>query len=130
MVARRQFNKRRGRKRDRIVDVPSRQEWIDALKAAWDRSSGCFRCMLSRVPLNLKNSKSPFYATVEHVSPSKGSSGYLVVAAAINDMKSDLDFDEFKKVLPLLSRIISGKGTKADRHNLEQVLRNLQHWRR
>ena len=33
------FCKRRGRERDRIVDVPSRQEWIDASKDAWDRSN-------------------------------------------------------------------------------------------
>lgn len=129
-IARRRFNKRRGRKRDRIIDIPSRQEWITALSDSWDTKSRCFRCMISRVPLELTNHKSPFYATAEHVSPSKGSEGYLVVAAVINDMKSDLDMDEFKKVLPLLSRIVSGKGTNADRQKLEKVLRNLRHWRR
>jgi len=129
-VAKRRFNNRRGRKRDRIVDVPTRREWIDALKNAWDGSSGCFRCGISQVPLDPDDSKSPLYPTAEHVVPGKGSAGYLVVASAINDMKSDLDLDEFKKVIPLLSRIVLGKGTKTDRKTLEKVLRNLRHWRR
>jgi hypothetical protein len=70
--------------------------------------------MLSRVPLDLDNSKSPLYPTAEHVTPGKDSAGYMVVASAINDMKSDLDLDEFKKVLPLLGRIVSKKGTEKD----------------
>ncbi|QDT30032.1 hypothetical protein Enr10x_53910 [Gimesia panareensis] len=129
-VAKRRFNKFRGRKRDRIVDIPTRQDWIDALADAWDETSGCFRCRISRVPLELTNHKSPFYATAEHVAPGKRSEGFWVVAALINDMKSDLDFDEFKKVLPLLAQIALNTDKKTERRQLEQVMRKLRHWRR
>jgi hypothetical protein len=82
------------------------------------------------VPLELADHKSPFYATAEHVSPGKRSQGFWVVAALINDMKSDLDFDELKQVLPLLTRIVLHQDGKSERQQLEQVMRNLRHWRR
>lgn len=86
--------------------------------------------MISRVPLDIADHNSPFYATAEHVSPGKRSHGFLVVAALINDMKSDLDLDEFKKVLPLLTQIVLNQDENSERRQLEQVMQNLRHWRR
>jgi len=54
----------------------------------------------------------------------------MVVAAAINDMKSDLDLTEFRAALPLLTRLVSGTGSNKERDDLEHLLKNLRHWRR
>jgi hypothetical protein len=54
----------------------------------------------------------------------------MVVAAAINDMKSDLDLTEFRATLPLVSRLVCGTGSENDRDDLEHLLKNLCHWRR
>ena len=55
---------------------------------------------------------------------------WMVVAAAINDMKSDLDLTEFRAALPLVSRLVSGTGSENDRDDLEHLLKNLRQWRR
>jgi hypothetical protein len=54
----------------------------------------------------------------------------LVVAAAINDIKSDLAIDELRRVLPLLSGLVTGNAKPEDRDGLESILKNLRHWRR
>jgi hypothetical protein len=120
----RRFSKTRGKKK-RPVDVPTRAEWIEALKRSWDGSG--FRCGITGVRLEA-DSASPRYLTLDHVAPGKRSGGWMVVAALINDMKSDLDLDEFKRVIALLPGAISGDRESVDA--LQHVLSNLGHWRR
>ena len=120
-IAKRRFNPRRGRKKDRIVQVARKAEWVEALRTAWDEKGNCFRCGISGVRLVPNDASSPLYPTLDHSDPGAGTGGWLVVAAAINDMKSDLDMKELKKVLPLLSLIVTGKGSNDDREKLETV---------
>ncbi len=126
----RSFNKRRGSKRDRIVEIPSRREWFDVLRTSWDSDARCFRCMLSGVPLRPDSPESPRYPTLEHTAPGKGHGGWLVVAAAINDMKSDFDLDEFKEIIPLLAKVLYAQGDSGASSNLLRILDGLKHWRR
>lgn len=125
--AKRRFNSRRGKHATRIVPIPSRREWIEALKAAWDES--CFRCTLSQVALDPSDRSSPLYPTLDHRDPSKESGGWQVVAAAVNDMKSDLDTDEFRSATSLLARLLCRGEQPGDRNSLEQLFRGLRHWK-
>ena len=129
-LAGRRFNSRRGRQGDRIVEVPARREWIETLKAAWDRNGSCFRCMISGVQLAIDAPESPRYPTLEHTAPGKGQGGWLIVAAAINDMKSDFGPDEFEAAIPLLARIIVANGDTKASSELQKILDGLKHWRR
>jgi hypothetical protein len=129
-IARRRFNARRGRGRQRIVPVPSKAQRIEALRSAWDERASCFRCAISGVRLTTTDSSSPLYLTLDHSNPSSAGAGWLVVAAAINDMKSDMDVREFRRLLPLLGRLIAGGGKPKDRDRLETLLKTLRHWRR
>lgn len=86
--------------------------------------------MVSMVPLRPDAPNSPRYPTLEHTAPGKGHGGWLVVAAAINDMKSDFDLDEMKAVVPLLARILQPDGDSEASSDLQQVLDRLKHWRR
>jgi hypothetical protein len=129
-IVRRRFNARRGRGRKRIVPVPTKQQWIEALRSAWDEHEKCFRCRISGIRLTTTDSSSPLYATLDHSNPSSDRAGWLVVAAAINDIKSDLDVDEFRRILPLLSRLVTGQAKPGDRVGLESTLQTLCHWRR
>jgi hypothetical protein len=126
----RRFNPYRGRSRDRIVPVATRTEWIEAIQEAWDTKENCLRCRISGVRLVPDDPSSPLYPTLDHSDPGAASGGWLVVAAVINDMKSDLDMAELKKVLPLLSRMACGQGNKEDQEQLEGVLKDLRHWKR
>jgi hypothetical protein len=86
--------------------------------------------MISGVELLVDDPSSPRYPTLEHSDPGTGESGWLVVAAAINDMKSDFDLDEFKRAVPLLARTLgSGADTTAS-SQLQTILDGLKHWRR
>lgn len=129
-IAKRRFNAARGRGRTRIVPIPGRQEWIQALRSAWDEREKCFRCGISGIRLTSTDSSSRLYATLDHSSPSSDGAGWLIVAAAINDIKSDLAIDEFRQVLPLLSRLVTGDAKPEDRDILESMLKTLRHWRR
>jgi hypothetical protein len=126
----RKFNKRRGRQRDRIVEIPSRREWFEVLRTSWDEGARCFRCMISGVPLLPDAPKSPRYPTLEHAAPGKGHGGWLVVAAAINDMKSDFDLDEFKRIVPLVAQVFQAQGDPEASSDLLRILDQLKHWRR
>jgi hypothetical protein len=86
--------------------------------------------MMTGVGLNPTDSASPLYPTLEHSTPGTGVGGWMVVAAAVNDMKSDLDLNEFRAALPLLTRLVSGTGSNKERDELEHLLKNLRHWRR
>jgi hypothetical protein len=129
-VAKRRFNRRRGRKKDRIVQVATKAEWVEALRAAWDDKGNCFRCGISSVRLAPNDPASPLYPTLDHSDPGTGTGGWMVVAAAINDMKSDLDMEELQRVLPLLSLLLTGQGGEGERDKLGTILKGLRHWRR
>ncbi len=128
--AKRRFNPRRGRRKDRIVQVATKAEWIEAVRAAWDEKGNCFQCGISGVRLSPNDPSSPLYPTLDHSDPGTGTGGWMIVAAAINDKKSDLDMEELRRVLPLLSRLVAGQGTDDERDNLEGVLKALRHWKR
>jgi hypothetical protein len=72
---------------------------INALRNAWDGET--FRCHYTRValetnPENYRNN--PKYLTFDHLQP--GNENRIVVCASfINDMKSDLSEDEFKRIV-------------------------------
>jgi hypothetical protein len=129
-VAKRRFNPRRGRKKDRIVQVATKAEWVQSLRAAWDVKEYCLRCGISGVRLVPNDPSSPLYPTLDHSDPGTGKGGWMVVAAAINDIKSDLDMEELRRVLPLLSALVTGNGSDGDRQHLESALKRLRHWKR
>ncbi len=129
-LATRKFNKHRGRQRDREVATPARSEWIETLRSAWDANGSCFRCMISGVPLRVDDPASPRYPTLEHTAPGTGHGGWLVVAAAINDMKSDFGLDEFKALIRLLARTIEPQGEAKAAGEIQVLLDGLKHWRR
>ncbi len=91
-----------------------------ALKNAWDGES--FRCYYSDVPLVVDKSSHPLYLTFDHRTPR--AKGDLVVAAAvINDMKTDMSEEEFRRLVLELARKFSGKTFD------ERVVR-LKYWKR
>lgn len=128
-LATRRFNQWRGRDRKRKVAVPTKDEWIRALASAWDAADRCFRCQISGVKLKVSDPSSPRYPTLEHSTPSTGHGGWMVVAAAINDIKSDLDLDEFRAAIRLLAETFVGSSQTASA-DLQQLLDGLKHWRR
>lgn len=129
-LAGRKFNTRRGRNRDRIVEAPSREDWIATLRTAWDHRGRCFRCMVSGVELLVDKPESARYPTLEHAAPGTGQHGWLVVAAVINDMKSDFAMDEFRAAVPLLARVLTKVGNLAATNELQKLLDELKHFRR
>jgi hypothetical protein len=92
---------------------------IKALKTAWDGEY--FRCHYAGVRLVEDNSKDPLYLTFDHLTP-REESKIAVVAAAINDMRSDLSDTEFKRiVIQLASRFSGGE--------FDKTAFNLKHWK-
>ena len=105
------------------VDIrkkPDKEARVRALQKAWDGEG--FRCYYSSIKLVEDNPKDPRYITFDHLTPRK-ESDIVVVAAVINDMKSDMSDDEFR--LMVLQLAIRFKGGKFD----ERVF-NLKHWKR
>ncbi|MDD5173478.1 MAG: hypothetical protein PHV48_01455 [Candidatus Omnitrophica bacterium] len=94
---------------------------IKALKSSWDGS--CFRCNYSGVKLEEKDHKSPLYITFDHRIPRK-EDDIVIAASVINDMKSDLDEEEFKNVINHLAEYFrNGVLINPD-------VFNLKHWKR
>lgn len=91
-----------------------------ALSEAWDGEA--FRCFYSGVKLVTDNRADPCYLTFDHKTPRLP--GDLVAAAAvINDMKTDMSDEEFKRVVVELASKFSGNAFD------EEVLR-LKYWKR
>ncbi len=126
-ISNRAFPKKRGKRKHRRVEAPSRLEWVEALKRA--KSGGKFHCGISGVALDTISPGSPLYATLDHVNPSRGNGGWMVVAAVINDMKSDLSTEEFRSVVSALATIFSSEDINA-RQSLERKLSSLEFWKR
>jgi hypothetical protein len=90
------------------------------LQKAWDGNG--FRCYYSDVRLVEDNPKDPRYLTFDHLTP-REEHDIVVVAAVINDMKSDMADVEFRAmVLQSASRFQGGEFD-------EQVF-TLKHWKR
>lgn len=91
-----------------------------ALKSAWDGEA--FRCYYSGLPLVVDRTSHPLYLTFDHRTPR--ARGDLVVAAAvINDMKTDMSEEEFKRLVIELARKFSGK-------SFNEGAVKLRHWKR
>ena len=87
---------------------------------AWDGEG--FRCYYTGVRLVEDNHSDPCYLTFDHFTP-REESNIVVVAAAINDMKSDLSDGEFRRIiLQLASRFNGGE--------FNEEAFNLKHWKR
>ena len=93
---------------------------MKALKKAWDGQ--CFRCHYTGVRLIDDNPKDPRYLTFDHFTP-REESEIVIVAAAINDMKSDMSDREFRHMVIQLAKRFSGG--KFDEKAFE-----LKHWKR
>lgn len=91
-----------------------------ALKKAWDGQA--FRCYYTGIKLVEDNHKDPRYLTFDHRVPRK-ESDIVVVAAAINDMKSDMADDEFRAMVQELANYFNGQG-------FNESVFNLKYWKR
>ena len=105
------------------VDIRSKPDKIArarALQKSWDGEG--FRCYYSGIRLIEDNHKDPRYLTFDHLTPRR-EGNIVVVAAAINDMKSDMADDEFRAmVLQLASRFEGGE--------FDESVFDLKHWKR
>jgi hypothetical protein len=81
-----------------IFRKPNHRSRAAALMEAWDPVHRCFRCWYTGIRLNEENPFSRRYLTFDHVVP--GDDSRLVVSCRlINEMKSDLTWDEFFTVV-------------------------------
>ena len=83
----------------------SRQARIRALRRSWDGKF--FRCFYTGVKLVEDNHKDPRYLTFDHRIPRR-ENRIVIVASAINDMKSDMSDREFRKMVLQLANKLSG----------------------
>lgn len=111
------------------MPIPTRSEFLDALAAAY--RDGGFRCQITGVKLLIgkEHRTSPRYLTLDHYTPSASSGGWKVVAALVNDMKSDLDGDEFERLLPLAAAAVAAPSAHASQL-LEAAMDGLKHFGR
>jgi hypothetical protein len=99
---------------------PNRNARVKALKEAWDGQG--FRCYYTGIKLVEDNSKDPRYLTFDHIIPRK--QGNIVIAAsAINDMKSDMSSDEFRRMVITLANHFNGS-------DFDENAFKLKHWKR
>lgn len=128
-VAGRRFIKFRGKRRREVV-IPTRREWLYALKAAWDVNGQAFRCQLTGIKLQTDQIGSPAYLTLDHATPGSAAGGWIVVAALINDMKSDLAVEEFQTLVPLVAKCLVDPDDLNNRDSLEASVSALRHFTR
>lgn len=114
------IRKRSNTRKGAVTDWEARTK---ALKQAWDRDEGCFRCYYTGVRLLEENKKSPRYPSIEHRTPGD-EHDIVIVARCINDMKSDMDENEFKAIVSALAARFKGE------EDFEESLLDLKHWRR
>lgn len=99
---------------------PDKEARIRALKQAWDGEG--FRCYYSGIRLIEDDPRSPRHLTFDHRIP-RQEGDVVVAAAAVNDMKSDLTDEEFRRmVLELASRFNGGA--------FDEAVFDLAHWKR
>lgn len=105
------------------VDIrrkPDKQARVRALQKAWNGEA--FRCYYTGIKLAEDNPKDPRYLTFDHLTP-REESEVVVVAAAINDMKSDMSDDEFTAMILALAKRFAGG-------EFDESVFNLKYWRR
>ncbi len=85
---------------------PNRDARLNALRDAWDGEY--FRCFYTGWRLCIDDHRSPFYLTWEHRTP-RDEDDIVVAAAIINDMKSDLTEDEFRRLIIGLADYFRGR---------------------
>ncbi len=98
----------------------NREARIEALQNAWDGK--VFRCYYTDIELIEDNHKDPRYLTYDHRTP-RQEEDIVIVAQAINDMKSDMTDGEFRRMVIQLARRFDG-----GRFNKGAF--NLKHWKR
>ena len=93
---------------------------IRALQKAWDGEA--FRCYYTDIRLVEDNSKDPRYLTFDHRTP-RQEDDIVIVAQAINDMKSDMTDKEFRRmILQLANRFNGGE--------FDEKAFKLKYWKR
>ncbi|MGD0354514.1 MAG: hypothetical protein ABSB31_03590 [Dehalococcoidia bacterium] len=103
-----------------IRSKPNKLARVRALHSAWDGQG--FRCHYTGVRLVEDNHNDPRYITFDHVVP-RQEDEIVVVAAVINDMKSDLSDQEFRAIVAQLAGHFDGLG-------FDESLLKLKHWKR
>jgi hypothetical protein len=93
---------------------------VRALQKAWDGEG--FRCHYTGIRLIEDNPKDPRYLTFDHLIP-REEQEIVVVAGAINDMKSDLADDEFRAMVVQLANRFKGE-------EFDENVFDLKHWKR
>ena len=83
----------------------NRQARIRALRESWDGKS--FRCFYTGIKLVVDNHKDPRYLTFDHRIP-RQEDDIVIVASAIDDMKTDMADREFRKMVLHLANKLSG----------------------
>ena len=86
---------------------------VRALRAAYDKDIDGFRCHYTGFLLDLKDPASPWLLNFDHCIPGKPGM-YRIACQIINQMKSQLSEEEFKKVVLELARHFE-TGTPYDR---------------
>jgi len=83
----------------------NKQARIRALRRSWDGKY--FRCFYTGVKLVEDNHKDPRYLTFDHRIPRR-QDRIVIVASAINDMKSDMSDAEFRTMVLQLANKLNG----------------------
>lgn len=91
-----------------------------ALKKSWDGEA--FRCYYTGIRLVENNHRDPRYLTFDHRTP-RQETDVVVVAALINDMKTDMADNEFRAIVQQLANCFNGK-------DFDESVFNLKYWRR
>jgi hypothetical protein len=76
---------------------------VQALKSAYDKRADGFRCHYTGFILDLEEAASPWHLAFDHSLPGQPGK-YSVTCQIINQMKSQLSEEEFKKVVLELAR--------------------------
>lgn len=98
----------------------NRKARIRALQQAWDGKH--FRCYYTGIRLVEDDHKDPRYLTFDHLTPRK-EDNIVIVASAINDMKSDMSDKEFRQmVLQLANKLNGGQ--------FDEKAFDLKYWKR
>ncbi len=92
----------------------------NALKQSWDGTH--FKCFYSGINLVEDNPKDPRYITFDHKTPRK-EDDIVMVAAVINDMKSDMSDSEFRAMVNQLSNRFHDM-------RFDSNVFNLKYWKR
>ncbi|MBI4402896.1 MAG: hypothetical protein HY537_01970 [Deltaproteobacteria bacterium] len=121
-LARRRFNNRR--KKHGLKT----SEWVTRLRENYKKNRGCIRCEISGVTLSsLVRDNKALYPTVDHEPGSTRT--WMLSAWIINDMKSEMTLEEFKKIIILLARCFECCNDKIRNqlsNKLTEVMSNLK----